>query len=97
MERCASGTPWLMARYAVLARAAAPIIGGCCGTTAEHVLPFTRAGNAARSRPTLAEIEAALGHQRRRPQTARAAGRRWKGGVAGDPPLSRDTHHRSRH
>jgi len=33
-----SGTPELMARYAVLsANAGASIIGGCCGTTPEHV------------------------------------------------------------
>ena len=33
-----NGTPELMAEYAVLARAAgASIIGGCCGTTPEHI------------------------------------------------------------
>jgi 5-methyltetrahydrofolate--homocysteine methyltransferase len=33
-----SGTPELMARYAVLAQAAgARIIGGCCGTTPDHL------------------------------------------------------------
>lgn len=39
-----NGTPELMARYAVLARdAGARIIGGCCGTTPEHVATMRRA------------------------------------------------------
>ena len=58
------GTPELMATYACLARdAGARIIGGCCGTTPEHLaqmrhaLEETDAGN----RPTLDEISGALG------------------------------------
>ncbi|KAA3622455.1 MAG: betaine--homocysteine S-methyltransferase [Proteobacteria bacterium] len=39
-----NGTPDLMASYAVLARdAGARIIGGCCGTTPEHVASMRRA------------------------------------------------------
>lgn len=58
------GTPELMARYAVLARnAGATIIGGCCGTTPEHLramraaLETTPRGEA----PTLDQITAELG------------------------------------
>ncbi|NKX46375.1 betaine--homocysteine S-methyltransferase [Roseicyclus persicicus] len=58
------GTPELMARYAVLARdAGATIIGGCCGTTAEHLramktaLETTARGPA----PTLEQIAEELG------------------------------------
>ncbi len=58
------GTPELMARYAVMARdAGATIIGGCCGTTPEHLramreaLETTPRGPA----PTLDEITQALG------------------------------------
>jgi 5-methyltetrahydrofolate--homocysteine methyltransferase len=39
-----SGTPELMARYARLAAAAgARIIGGCCGTSAEHLAAMRQA------------------------------------------------------
>ena len=58
------GTPELMADYAVLARACgAKIIGGCCGTTPEHLRAMRQAletrpkGDA----PTLDAISAALG------------------------------------
>jgi 5-methyltetrahydrofolate--homocysteine methyltransferase len=58
------GTPALMADYAVLARdAGARIIGGCCGTTPEH-LRAMRAALETRPRgprPTLETIAAALG------------------------------------
>jgi 5-methyltetrahydrofolate--homocysteine methyltransferase len=58
------GTPALMADYAVLARdAGARIIGGCCGTTPEH-LRAMRAALEERPRgpaPTLERIAAALG------------------------------------
>lgn len=58
------GTPELMAEYAVLARdAGARIIGGCCGTTPEH-LRRMRAALEERPpgpRPTLEAIAAALG------------------------------------
>ena len=58
------GTPDLMADYAVMARdAGASVIGGCCGTTPEHLV---RMEEALRTRPrgaapTLPQIEAALG------------------------------------
>ncbi len=58
------GTPELMADYAVMARdSGARIVGGCCGTTPEHLahmreaLDTRPAGNA----PSLDEIVAALG------------------------------------
>ena len=58
------GTPGLMADYAVLARdAGATIIGGCCGTTPEH-LSQMRAALETRERgdrPTLDRITGALG------------------------------------
>lgn len=60
-----SGTPELMADYAILARdAGARIIGGCCGSKPEHVramrtaLEITPPGG---RRPTLEEIAARLG------------------------------------
>lgn len=86
-----SGTPELMARYAVLARAAgARIIGGCCGTTAEHVLAMRRAleETPPGPRPTLAEIEAALGpisaggRSDGAPREGRREGRRRRGSAA---------------
>ncbi len=58
------GTPDLMADYAILARASgAKIIGGCCGTTPEH-LASMRAALETRDvpdTPALDEITAALG------------------------------------
>ena len=58
------GTPELMARYAVLARdSGAKVIGGCCGTTPEHLeamraaLETTQKGAV----PTLEEIASELG------------------------------------
>ncbi|SLN23135.1 Bifunctional homocysteine S-methyltransferase/5,10-methylenetetrahydrofolate reductase [Pseudoruegeria aquimaris] len=58
------GTPELMADYACLARdCGATIIGGCCGTTPEH-LKAMRAALESRprgERPTLETIAAALG------------------------------------
>jgi len=58
------GTPELMADYAVLARdCGARIIGGCCGTTPEHLRQM-RAALEERppgSRPTLDEITTRLG------------------------------------
>ena len=58
------GTPELMAEYAVLARdCGATIIGGCCGTTPEHLVRM-RAALETRERgprPTLDQITAALG------------------------------------
>ena len=53
-----------MAEYAVLARdCGARIIGGCCGTTPEHLAAMRAALEAAEPgpRPTLDGIEARLG------------------------------------
>jgi len=58
------GTPELMADYAVLARdSGARIIGGCCGTTPDHLRKMRAALDTRPTgqRPELAEIEAALG------------------------------------
>ena len=59
------GTPELMADYAVLARdCGAKIIGGCCGTTSEHLAAMREALETRprrEGRPTLEEIAAALG------------------------------------
>ncbi|WP_300520418.1 betaine--homocysteine S-methyltransferase [Aliiroseovarius sp.] len=59
------GTPELMADYAVLARdCGARIIGGCCGTTAEHLAAMREALETrppADGRPTLDEIAEKLG------------------------------------
>ncbi len=59
-----NGTPELMARYAVLARdAGARIIGGCCGTTPEHVAAMRRAleENASGERPAIEVVVSELG------------------------------------
>ncbi len=58
------GTPELMADYARLALdAGARIIGGCCGTTAEHLRSMRQAleGHQRGPKPDLATIEARLG------------------------------------
>jgi len=58
------GTPTLMADYAVLARrCGARIIGGCCGTTGEHLRKMRDALEQGEPgpRPALEEITAALG------------------------------------
>lgn len=58
------GTPDLMADYAVLARdCGAKIIGGCCGTTPEHLVKMRAAleTRPAGPRPSLDQITAALG------------------------------------
>ena len=58
------GTPELMAEYAVLARdAGARIIGGCCGTTPEHLRKMRTAleTRAKSDRPTLDLIASKLG------------------------------------
>lgn len=68
-----SGTPELMAEYARMALdAGARIIGGCCGTTAEHLSAMRQAleAHVRRPRPTIAEIESRLG-----PVSALAHGR----------------------
>ena len=60
-----SGTPELMADYAVLARdSGARIIGGCCGSRPEHVAAMRRALETTPPggrRPSLEEIAAKLG------------------------------------
>jgi len=58
------GTPELMAEYAILARdAGARIIGGCCGTMAEHLTRMREAleTRAPGPRPALERIAQALG------------------------------------
>ncbi len=58
------GTPELMADYAVMARdAGAKIVGGCCGTTPEHLRHMREALDTRPrgERPTLEQIAAALG------------------------------------
>ena len=58
------GTPELMADYAVLARdCGAKIIGGCCGTTPEHLVQMRRAleERPRSTTPGLEQITAALG------------------------------------
>lgn len=59
-----SGTPEIMADYARLARdAGARIIGGCCGTTAEHIgaMVDALATSEKGETPTLAMVEEKLG------------------------------------
>lgn len=59
-----SGSPAIMADYACLARdAGARIIGGCCGTTPEHIAAIVKALQTRPSGlpPDLSAIEAALG------------------------------------
>jgi 5-methyltetrahydrofolate--homocysteine methyltransferase len=59
-----NGTPELMARYACMSfDAGARIIGGCCGTTPEHLRVMREAleTHVGGSKPNLATIEATLG------------------------------------
>ncbi|HTH06811.1 MAG TPA: homocysteine S-methyltransferase family protein, partial [Ilumatobacteraceae bacterium] len=59
-----SGTPELMGSYAGLAvDAGARIVGGCCGTTPEHVAHMRRAidGHELGDRPTVDSIVEAIG------------------------------------
>jgi 5-methyltetrahydrofolate--homocysteine methyltransferase len=59
-----TGTPELMADYARIARdAGAKIIGGCCGTSPEHLASMRRAleGHTKGERPTLELVETKLG------------------------------------
>jgi len=58
------GTPGLMADYACMARnSGAKIIGGCCGTSPEHLVAMREAleTRPPAARPEIAEVEAALG------------------------------------
>ena len=59
-----NGTPELMAEYARLAvDAGARVVGGCCGTTADHIAAMRQAldGHVARTRPTTEDIITAIG------------------------------------
>jgi len=59
-----NGTPEIMANYAVMARnAGARIIGGCCGTSAEHVVAMRKALDSTpiSAPPTLDDIQRVLG------------------------------------
>jgi methionine synthase I (cobalamin-dependent) len=59
-----TGTPELMADYARIARdAGAKIIGGCCGTSPEHLASMRKAleGHTKGERPTLELVETKLG------------------------------------
>jgi methionine synthase I (cobalamin-dependent) len=59
-----TGTPELMAEYARIAvDAGARIIGGCCGTSPEHLASMRHAleHHTKRARPTIAEVEEKLG------------------------------------
>jgi methionine synthase I (cobalamin-dependent) len=61
---CYTGTLELMAEYAIMARnLGARIIGGCCGTTADHIRAMREAlSNAGKtSRPSLDDIVARIG------------------------------------
>jgi methionine synthase I (cobalamin-dependent) len=73
-----SGTPELMAEYAKLALdAGARIVGGCCGSTPEHLAAMRRAmdSHIAGARPELAGIVALLGPLVSPPSTAAASAR----------------------
>ena len=59
-----NGTPEIMARYAVMARdAGARIVGGCCGTTPEHVMAMREALDSTPpgAAPSVDDIVAQLG------------------------------------
>ena len=63
-EICYTGTPALMADYARLAfDAGARIIGGCCGTTPEHIAAMRAAldAHSKGNKPTLEEVASRLG------------------------------------
>lgn len=82
------GTPALMAEYARMALdAGARIIGGCCGTTPEH-LRFMRQALEQHQRsapPTIEQVEAALG------EVSRGAKALWKGDTAAPATARRAT------
>ncbi len=59
-----NGTPEIMARYATMARdAGARIVGGCCGTSPEHVAAMRHAldNSAPGPAPSIATVESELG------------------------------------
>ncbi|MCP8893700.1 betaine--homocysteine S-methyltransferase [Shinella daejeonensis] len=71
-----SGTPPLMAEYARLARdAGARIIGGCCGTSCEHLAAMRQAldSHEPRPRPTLEAIIGTIGPMRNKTAAESAA------------------------
>src|SRR5450432_1866335 len=71
-----SGTPELMAKYATLAiDAGARIVGGCCGTTPEHVAAMRAAINAhvRGARPTMETVIQAVGPLTNAPPSANVA------------------------
>ncbi len=71
-----NGTPEIMARYATMARdSGARIVGGCCGTTPEHVAAMRHAldNTAPGPIPSIADIERELGEVTRGAQ-AQASG-----------------------
>ena len=68
-----SGTPTLMADYARLAiDAGAKIVGGCCGTSFEHLAAMRKAidSHARTSRPTVATVIERIGPMRNKPDAA---------------------------
>lgn len=74
-----SGTPDLMGRYAALAvGAGARIIGGCCGTSPEHLVAMRAAIDDAAGvdRPTIDTITELIGPLTNSPPTATEPGRR---------------------
>jgi 5-methyltetrahydrofolate--homocysteine methyltransferase len=81
------GTPEVMARYARLARdAGARLIGGCCGTSPEHLVAMRAAleAHTPGERPTLDRIRAEIGDFTSasdgagEPRPERSAGRRGR-------------------
>lgn len=79
-----SGTPPLMAEYARMAiDAGATIIGGCCGTTCDHLKAMRAAidSHAKSTRPTINDIVARVGPMRNSPaqDNKEAAGRSRRG------------------
>jgi 5-methyltetrahydrofolate--homocysteine methyltransferase len=82
-----SGTPELMARYAGLAiDAGARIIGGCCGTSPEHLASMREAidAHAAGARPSVDDIVAAVGPLTNSVPTVSAGGERRSRRSRGD-------------
>ena len=78
-----SGTPPLMAEYARLAMdAGARIIGGCCGTSCEHLAAIREAvdTHVVRERPTLEVIVDKIGPLRNKTAEEQAAPRERRGG-----------------
>ncbi len=76
-----TGTPELMADYARLAvDAGARIVGGCCGTTAEHLVAMRAAldRHARGTRPDRSAIEARVGPLLNPPSEGRARERRGR-------------------